>query len=298
MDWKRIGKAALFPHMALMLLLIPVSTAFLVYAMLSFGTESAVAIVSYVLAAYTLTVWCFKIPYLIRFFKTFRKENKYVRRWMEDERLRVNVSLYGSLGFNVAYAVFQLWLGAYHHTFWYYSLAGYYVSLAVMRFFLVRYTGVHKPGERMREELIRYRVCGWIFLIMNLALTLIIFFMIYWNRTFRHHEITTIAMAAYTFTAFTVSVVNTVRYRKYNSPVYSASKAINLAAACVSMLTLEATMLTTWGQDGSAEFRRIMLTVTGAAISLFIVTMAIYMIAQSTKKIKLLNTEESLNGRE
>lgn len=297
MDWKKLGKALLFPHIAIMIILVPVAVAGLVLSMIYLGTESAIAIISYVLAAYTLTVWCFKIPYLIRFFKTFKQENRYAKRWLEDEHLRINVSLYGSLLWNTVYGVFQLWLGYVHHTFWFYSLGAYYIFLAVMRFFLVSHTRAHKPGEKMAAELIRYRACGWIFLVMNLALTLIIFFMVYWNRTFVHHEITTIAMAAYTFTAFTVAIVNLIRYRKYNSPVYSASKAISLTAACVSMLTLESTMLTTWGQEESPLFRQLMLALTGIAVSGFIVVMAIYMIVQSSKKLRALKEEVQSNGK-
>jgi len=289
MDWKKLGKALLFPHIAIMIILVPIATVFLVYSMVFLGTESVAAIISYVLAAYTLTVWCFKIPYLIQFFKAFKNENKYARIWQDDTRLRVNVSLYGTLIYNTAYALLQLGMGFWHHTFWFYSLAGYYICLAVMRFFLARYTIKHKPGEKMREELIRYRLCGWIFLAMNIALSLIVFFMVYWNRTFRHHEITTIALAAYTFTAFTVAIINMVKYRKYNSPVYSASKAISFASACVSMLTLEATMLTTFG-DGTMDAitRKILLGCTGGVISVFVVVMAIYMIRQSSKKLKEL----------
>ena len=278
--------------------LVPFATVLLVYSMVFIGTESVIAYISYVIAAYTLTVWCFKIPYLIRFFKSFKDENKYAQIWLKDTRLRVNVSLYGSLIWNVAYALLQLGMGFWHHTFWFYSLAGYYIALAVMRFFLVRYTSRHKPGERMREELVRYRACGIVFLLMNIALTLIIFFMVYWNRTFEHHEITTITLAAYTFTSLTMAIVNVVKYRKYKSPVYSASKAISLAAACVSMLTLESTMLTTFG-DGTMDMttRRIMLGATGGVISVFIIVMAIYMIVQSNKKIKQLKTaEEASNG--
>ena len=145
----------------------------------------------------------------------------------------------------------------------------------------------------MRVELIRYRACGLVFLIMNLALALMIFFMVYWNRTFNHHEITTIALAAYTFTSFTFAIINIIKYRKLGSPVYSASKAISLAAACVSMLTLESTMLTTFGKETmSLTGRRIFLGLSGGAISAFIIAMAIYMIVQGTKKIKQLNTDE------
>ena len=120
MDLKKIGKHIIFPHIAIMLVLFPVAIVFLVYSMIFVGTESIVAYISYVLAFYTLTIWCFKIPKLIRFFKTFKAENKYARLWQDDTRLRVNISLYGSLMFNTAYAVLQLGLGFWHASFWYY----------------------------------------------------------------------------------------------------------------------------------------------------------------------------------
>lgn len=298
MDRKSIGKHLLFPHIAIMIILVPVATVFLVCSMVFCGSESLVAIASYVLAAYTLTIWCFKIPYLIAFFKKFKQENKYARLWQDDTRLRIKVSLYGTLVWNVAYAVFQLGLGLKHHTFWFYSLAGYYIALGTMRFFLVRHTRRYDAGEKMREELVKYRACGIIFLVMNLALTLMIFFMVYWNRTFIHHEITTIAMAAYTFGSLSMAIVNVIKYRKYNSPVYSASRAISLAAASVSMLTLETTMLTTFGKNTTnLATRRIFLGISGGAISLFVIIMAIAMIAQSTKKLRLLGAVgENKNG--
>ena len=298
MDWRKIGKALLYPHIAIMLVLLPVSIVLLVYSMVFIGTETVIAYISYVLAAYTLMVWCFRIPWLIQFVKSFKNENKYAQMWLTDTRLRVNVSLYGSLLWNTAYAVFQLGLGFWHHTFWFYSLAGYYICLAIMRFFLVQHTRKHNAGEQMREELTKYRNCGIVFLLMNLALSLMVFFMVYWNRTFEHHEITTIAMAAYTFGSMTMAIISVVKYRKYNSPVYSASKAISLAAACVSMLTLESTMLTTFN-DGKMSLteRKIMLGATGTVICALIITMAIYMIVQSSKKLKLLRTEEFSNGQ-
>ena len=298
MDWKKIGKALLFPHIAIMILLVPIATVLLVGSMVFIGTESPVAIVSYVIAAYTLTVWCMKIPYLIKFFRTFKNENKYVRKWQDDTRLRVNVSLYGSLAWNALYGIFQLWLGFYHHTFWFYSLGAYYICLGVMRFFLARHTTRYAPGERLQTELKKYRACGIVFLVMNLALALIIFFMVYWNRTFEHHMITAIAMAAYTFTALTAAIINVIKYRKYNSPVYSASKAISLAAALVSMLILESTMFTTFGDGTMTDTaQKMMLGATGGVISVAVVATAIYMIVIGTKELKQLKSEVE-NGKQ
>ena len=287
---KKLGKALLFPHIAIMIVLVPIATVLLIGSMVFIGTTSVIAYVSYILAAYTLTVWCFKIPKLIKSFKTFKKENRYVKKWQDDTRLRVNVSLYGSFAWNSLYGIFQLWLGFYHHTFWFYSLGAYYICLAIMRLFLVRHTSKYVPGEKMESELKKYRACGWIFLVMNLALAVIIFFMIYWNRTFEHHMIIAIAMAAYTFMSLTISIINVIKYRKYNSPVFSASKAISLAAALVSMLTLESTMLTTFGGGTMTDVaQKLMLGATGGVISFLIVAMAFYMIVVGTKKLKNKN---------
>lgn len=292
MNLRKISKALLFPPMALMIILVPIATVLLVGSMLYIGTESPIAIASYVLSAYTLTVWCCRIPRLIRYFKIFQSENRYARLWRDNTRLRVNVSLYASFVWNAMYGAFQLWLGFFHKTVWFCSFGVYYICLAVMRFFLLRYTRKYRPGEKMRSELERFRICGWVFLIMNLALSLIVFFMVYWNRTFEHHMITAIAMAAYTFTALISAIISVVKYRKYQSPVFSASKIIGLAAALVSMLTLTSTMISTFG-DGTitATQRKWMLGSTGGAISAMIVLAAIYMIVSTTEKLKILKKE-------
>ena len=295
MQWKKLGKAFLFPPTWILILLTPVAIALTVAALVFLPSDSIFAILVYVLAAYTLTAWCARAPRVIRFFRQFKKENKYARRWLEDARLRVNVSLYGSLALNTAYAAFHFALGVKHRTFWFSSLGIYYVFLAVMRFFLLRHSRAYRPGERMRAELRRYRACGFAFLFMNLSLACIVFFMIRWNRTFVHHEITTITMAAYTFTAFTLAIVNILKFRKYNSPIYSATKAISLAAACVSVLTLESTMMTTFGGETMSDAARMLfLGLTGAAVIVTVVVLAIYMIAQGTKKLKF--SEEKENG--
>lgn len=299
MDLRKLGKALLYPPIAIHLLLTPVACALLILSFVRFGSESPTAILSYLLSAYTLTLWGFRVPRILSALRALAKENRLLLRWKEDDRFRMNLSLYFALTANTAYAAFHLGLGVYHKTFWFYSLAGYYFLLALMRLFLWQYTRKHTRGERMREELLRFRACGVVFLFMNLALSMIVFFMIYWNKTFHHHEITTIAMAAYTFTAFTLALVNIIKYRRYQSPVYSASKIIGLAAASVSVLTLEATMLETFGGNMSPETRRVFLALSGAAIACFLIIEALYMIAVGTKKLKRwndLNEKSENNG--
>ena len=96
-------------------------------------------------------------------------------------------------------------------------------------------------------------------------------------------------MAAYTFTTLTMAIINVIRYRKFNSPILSAAKAISLAAACVSMLTLENTMLVSFNKGAMPQqIVRLFLALSGGGVSAFIIAMAIYMIVQANRKLKSL----------
>lgn len=289
MDWKKIGKKILYPHIAIILILFPISVAFLTFSLVYLTTKSVIAIFVYLIAFYELLVICLRVPDIVKFVKKIKHENKYAVKYFSDVNLRMNISLYGSLLWNVAYGILQLGLGFYHKSFWYYSLFGYYVMLAIMRFFLVKHTRNYKPGEETDKEIKKCHICGWILLAMNIALAVITFFFVWLNKTFVHHEIITITMAAYTFTTFTFAIVNNVRYRKYNSPVYNSAKNITLVSACVSMLMLENTMLTTFGADESPLFRQLMLAFTGVVVCAVTVFVAIRMI---TKKSAVLEDSE------
>lgn len=288
--WKKIGLSLLYPHLAVIICLLPVAVAFLVLSLIYLGNDSILAILSYLLAFYVLLVVCFRIPNMIKFFKTLKQENKFLQKWFSDVHLRMNVSLYGSLIWNIAFAVFQLALGFYHKSFWFLAMFVYYFMLGLIRFFLLKHTRKYKPNEQQQIELKKYIASGWLLLIMNVALAVIVFFIVYWNKTFNHHMIITIAMAAYTFFTFTFAIINLVKYKKYNSPIYSSAKTITLISACVSMLTLETTMLTTFATEENPLLNQLMLSATGLAVIGFAITMSIIMIVKGSKQIK--NTSE------
>lgn len=292
MNFKKFLKTLIYPHLAFIILFLPVSVALLVFSLVYFQPTSAISIISYLLAFYMLVVLCFRIPRMVAFFKSVKNENKFLKRWFSDVHLRMNVSLYGSLIWNGAFAIFQLGLGFYHGSLWFYSMAAYYILLAIMRFFLLKHTRTYKANEQTEMEIKKYLFCGWLTLVMNLALAVIIFFIVYYNRTFNHHEIITIMLATYTFVTFIFAIVNMVRYKKYNSPIYSAAKSITLIAACVSMLTLETTMFTTFGGETNAMLKQILLSISGAVVIGFAVVMAVIMIVKGTRLLKTLPKED------
>lgn len=289
MDWKKVGKALLFPHPLVAALLLPAALIMMLICMLRQGPDAPLTIASYALSFYGLVLVCLRIPAMIRFVQRFRRENRFYLRYRNDVQLRINISLYGAFGFNAVYAAFQLGLGLWHHSAFFYAMAGYYMLLALMRLTLVRHTRHHLPGEDAAVEWRKHRFCGALLMVMNLALMIFALYFIYRIRDFRHHEITTIAMAVYTFAALTVAIVNAVRYRKYGSPAYSAAKAISLVSAIVSMLTLENAMLTTFGQS-SDLFRKIMLGAGSLAVLCVVQGIAMYMIINATRKLQINRT--------
>lgn len=288
MNWKRFWKVIIYPHVALIWALLPISAVLLALSLIYLDSTSILSIIVYLIAFYELLVICFRIPDFVAFIRKWKTENRFLSKVSADVHLRMNLSLYGSLIFNVAFGLFQLGLGIYHRSLWFYSMSAYYVVLAVIRFFLLKHTRHYGLNEECERETKLYILCGWLLLLLNLALAVILFLIVYENRTFNHHEITTITIASYTFLTFTFAIVNSIKYRKFNSPTYSASKTISLVSACVSMLTLETTMLTTFGGEDTASFRQIILAITGCVIIIFVLSVAVYMIVHGGKNLKVI----------
>ncbi len=290
MNWKKFGLSLLYPHLAVIICLLPISVTVLVLALVYLNPESIWAIMAYLLAFYVLLVICLRVPRIIKFFQILKQNNKYLQKWFSDVHLRMNISLYSALIWNIIFAIFQLVLGFYYRSFWFISMFVYYVILGVMRFFLLNYTRNYQANEVKQLENKKYLLCGWLLLVMNVALAVIVTFVILLNQIFQHHMIITIALASFTFLTFTFSIINLVHYRKYRSPVYSAAKSISLIAACVSMLTLETTMLATFGATESLLFKKIILAATGAVVIGFAIVMSLIMIIKGYKQLKINTT--------
>ena len=162
-----------------------------------------------------------------------------------------------------------------------------------MRFLLLHHANRKGFGTDRSGELQSYRLCGMILMVMNISLTGVVVLVIRKNEGFQYAGYLIYIMAMYAFYNIITAVMNVVKYRKYRSPVMSAAKMINLAAALVSMLSLETAMLTQFGSTDSEMSRRIMTACTGAGVCTIILAMAVYMIYHATRELKCARTEEA-----
>ena len=249
---------------------------------------------SFLVSAYALIITLTGLPHLCRSLKKAKRElheSSLIRKvrstavgekYLTDVHFRNRISLSAGLTINLAYIIVKLSAGIYYRSPWFIALAAYYVLLAVMRLFLLRDQAEHDQDAAFR----RYRLCGFILLVMNQALAGIVIFMVYQNRGFQYPGILIYAMAFYAFYAVITAAVNVVRTRRFNSPVLSAAKAVNLVAALVSILSLTTAMLTQFGGDDDPAFRRTMTSAVGGGVCTIVIGMAVFMIYRANQALK------------
>ncbi|MCC8079374.1 MAG: hypothetical protein LIO57_04855 [Oscillospiraceae bacterium] len=219
------------------------------------------------------------------------------RRLFDDIGFRSGIALAFSSLINLAYAAVKLPSGVLYRSSWFIALAGYYVILLALRIFLLSHVSRGGIGQRMATELKRCRLCGVLLLLMTQALAVITGFMVWEDRSFVYPGLLIYLMAAYSFYAITLAIINSVKSRKYGSPVLSAVKAVNLTAAMVSILSLETALISQFGGAEEHVFRRVMTGATGGCICAVVLTMAIIMTARSSRRLKQLKGETCSNGQ-
>lgn len=298
MDWKKVGKKLLFPPVWVMLLLAVFSTVSLVLIFVKGLEEAPVAYAVYVISFYTLSVICILcgivLPKRYRAIKQKVYDHPLGNRYMTDVQFKNHVSLYCSLAVNLLYVGTNAASAIYYATAWFAIFAVYYIILAVMRFLLVRYINKNKLGEKRLMELQCSRLCAIILTTLNLVLSGAVLMILYSNRGFEYHGVLIYVMAMYTFYVTVTAIRDLIKYRKYNNPILSTSKVIKMAAALVSMLSLETAMFSQFGAEMSLSDQWIMIALTGAGVSVGVIVMAIYIIVRTTKEIKAMTSHQAM----
>lgn len=293
-QFKKILKRLFFlPPWLTVLIALPSFT--FVFCVLGMGIDGAPAYISYGLSAYAMVITTTGIPRIVKAVRGGIDNHPFVKkvmdhplggRYLTDVAFRAEVSLYPSLFINLMYAAMKMVSGILYSSVWFISLFVYYILLAVMRFLLLTSARKKHREQSLASEFRRYRACGILLAVMDLALSGIILFIVRQDGGYDYPGVLIYIMAMYAFYAVISAIINLVKFRKHGSPVLSAAKAINLTAALVSMLALETAMLTQFGGTEDQLFRQIMTASTGAVVCGLVLAMAIYMIVHAGRQLK------------
>lgn len=296
MELKKLIKL-LYPPIWLVVLLTLICTAALVFIFIEGYEEHFLSYFVYVISFYTLTaivMRCIKsVPGQYKAVKKKIYSNPTGEKLMTDMEYRAHILLYGSLVANLLYVTLNIVSGILYKSAWFYVLAFYYTILAVMRFLLIRFINKTGVGKNRFKELRRSRLCGYILLTVNLALSGAVLMILYRNKGYQYNGILIYVMALYTFWITYSAIKNIISYKKLGSPVMSMAKYINLAAALVSMLALETAMFSQFGESMTEDDQRLMIALTGGGVSIIIITISVYSIIKNSREIKKIMEKES-----
>ena len=167
----------------------------------------------------------------------------------------------------------------YVHILWVAFLSAYFILTQI------------NPEKELRSKITTMRACGYFLLLINIVVSSMMFILIYGNTIIKHHEITVITLATYTFSSLSFAIKSSLKQLKQNNNVYSCAKIISLTSASVSLATLTNTMLATFGED-NLLLRSIVLPILCGAITIFIIVSAFLMVYKATLDLRKLKNEK------
>ncbi len=271
----------------LKLILTVVSAALITFTFLFGIDHSVIAYISYLLSAYTLTVLIASTPIIVRKGKSIILQNRYSSKIINDSTLRIRLKLYLGLFINLSYAIFKLSTGVLYGSSWFVSVAVYYFILGLNRFIVLR--GVRdslscNSNEQEITELKYCRITGTLLLLLDLAISIMASYMIYENETYYYPGMVIYVSAAYTFYRLVSATVNFIKLRKSHSPLIISANSLDLSAAIMAIYILQTAMIARFSKATDTVW--ILNTITGTAVFILVLGIAIHLIITSTVKLK------------
>lgn len=288
--WPKLEKL-LYPGWPWVIVLVILGSVLLFVTFSRELTETPFAYVSYVLSAYALAV---AVAEAVAGGKAIRRklyDIPITNRYLTDAFFRVRAGLHLSLLVSVAYAVLRLVGAVRFSSFWDGALALYYMLLCGVRVYLIRGLPASSGAGNYGRQLRTYRVTGIFLITLSLALDMIAVQIVREGQSYHYDGTLIFAVGFYAFYCLILSSINTVKYRKFKSPVLSAAKAVNLTTALVSIFSLETAMVNRFGED--MQSGELMTAATASAVCVLVLAVAIYMVIQSGRKLKRYQQEDN-----
>ena len=184
-------------------------------------------------------------------------------------------SPYTSLGVNFVYAIGNCAVGFLSHSWWFITVGAYYAVLAMARFSVLQIR--RKARGDYDTELFARRVTGILLVVLSGCIVGVNIMSALKERGTAFHEIIMITIATYTFTKITLAIIGMVQARHSASPAFKTLRNIALADACVSVYTMQRSMLQSFPGLTPEEIQ-IFNILTGTAVWIIVLFLGINLI--------------------
>jgi len=208
--------------------------------------------------------------------------------------LKLARSPYTSLTFNTAYALGNCIIGFLAHSWWFITVGAYYTVLAITRFSVLRVKR-KAGGDYVTENFARH-ITGILLVVLSFCIVGVNIMSAVKDRGTAFHEIVMITIATYTFTKITVSIIGMVKAKRSASPVIKTLRNISLSDACVSVYTMQRSMLVSFPGMEAADI--LLLNIfTGTAVWIVVLLLGINLIEgkyTNMAKSKIVKANEKI----
>lgn len=192
-----------------------------------------------------------------------------------DNKNSLHITTAASLTINIVYAVGNLTFGIVNHSYWFITIGLYFLILSIMRS-----ACINAIRTKSKKEKYIGRLIGLLLVMLCFTLINSIIISDRFDVAEPIHEIIMITIAAFTTLKTVLAVTNTVKARKSGNPVVIALRNISCADAATSILTMQRSMLVSFG-DMPENTIRLMNILTGSAICIGIFALAIFSILKN-----------------
>ena len=184
-------------------------------------------------------------------------------------------SPYTNLALNTAYAFGNCIIGFLTHSWWFITVGAYYTVLTVTRFSVLQVKRKAKGNYEL--ELFARRITGILLVVLSLCIVGVNIMSAVQDRGTAFHEIVMITIATYTFAKITIAIIGMVKAKHSASSVLKTLQNISLADACVSIYTMQRSMLVSF--PGMAATEILLLNIfTGTAVWIVVLLLGINLI--------------------
>ena len=200
-------------------------------------------------------------------------------------------SPYTSLALNIAYACGNCIIGLLNSSWWFITVGAYYTVLAITRFSVLQVS--RKANGRYPTELFARRITGILLVVLSFCIVGVNVMSAVQERGTAFHEIVMITIATYTFTKIIVAIIGMAKAKSSAFPLLKTLRNISLADACVSIHTMQRSMLVSF--PGMESTGILLLNIfTGTAVWIIVLLLGINLIGgkytdMAKSKIKKAN---------
>lgn len=205
-----------------------------------------------------------------------------IGRHLSDRRNRIILIAILGFIFNSAYALYNGGLGVLTQSLWFISMGAYYLILSSMRLVAVLSERRNRQKGNVSQEIFVQRLTGFLLVVLAVVIAGLSYLGLTQSTALKYQEIIMISIAAYTFAKVILAIVSWFKTKKLNSPVLSTIRKIACADAAASVLSLQRSMLVTFGSMDSAKAYTLNM-ITGLVVFLIILALGLSMIIKRSK---------------